>query len=150
MGKQPQEITIDGETYIFAMLKPRFSSPLLVRVLRILAPSMGKAYSGPIKLKEILDTPIDIGAAITELSLRLNEKEVQEIIDLLFTQVIHKGHGSLSNEAVIDELFSGRIKHMFKVVKTALEVQYADFLEGRDLLQAVQEESKKMIPNEMQ
>jgi len=146
MGKQPQEVTIDDNIYIIAMLKPKVASPLLVRLLRLLAPSMGKAFSGPIKLKEIFDAPIDIGAAVTELAARVNEAEVTQIIDILFTQVVHKGQGTLTNEAVVDELFSGRIKHMFNVVRACLEVQYADFLEGRDAIEAIQQTAKSILP----
>ena len=39
---------------------------------------------------------------------------------------------------------------MFKVVKVCLEVQYADFLEGRDAIQAIQDEAKKLLPKEDQ
>ena len=67
----------------------------------------------------------------------MDSDEVQDIIDILFTQVMHKGSGELSNEIAYSECFDGRQKHLFKVVKTALEVQYADFLEGEDALAVI-------------
>ena len=63
----------------------------------------------------------------------------------IFTQVMHKGSGELSNEIAYSECFDGRQKHLFKVVKTALEVQYADFLEGEDALAVIIQKAKQQM-----
>ena len=140
-----QEKEIDGELYIFTMLRPRVSISLLKRIIKLFGPTIGKTFPEAIKIKDILDANIHIGDALTEFSERLDDKEVQDMIDILFTQVQHKGEGILSNQLAFDNLFTGRIKHLFKVVLKAVEVQYADFLpEGEDPLKAIIEGSKKL------
>jgi len=149
MGRKGyQEITIDDEEYMFTMLKPRVSLSLLTKLLKLLGPSLGKAFPNTIKIKQLLDADINVGSALIELSNKITYEENQTIIDTLFTQVSHKGQGTLSNIKAYDELFSGRILHLFKVVKTALEVQYADFLEGRDALETLISKSKETLSQE--
>jgi len=144
MGKNNyQEKKIDGEFYIFTMLKPRISLSLLSRIIKIIGPPLGKAFSSKIKVKEILDAEINIGESIIELADRFNDTEIQDIIDILFTQITHKGEGALSQQPTYEKLFSGKLKHLFKVVKVALEVQYADFLEGKDALALILQKSKE-------
>ena len=142
--KEIQEITVDGEIYLFAMLKPRVSLSLLTRLIGLIGPSLGKAFPNSIKIKELLDADINVGEAIIELTKKITYNEMQDIIDILFSQVSHKGEGQLSNGQAYDNLFTGSILHLFKVIKTALEVQYADFLQGRDALEAIIEKSKEM------
>jgi hypothetical protein len=144
MGNKYYEHIIDNEKYIFYMLKPRISLSLLTKLIKIIGPGIGKAFPSSIKAKDILETDIDIGSLFHELSNKIDEKEVQEIIDILFSQVMHSGEGELLKGMAYDNLFSGRIKHLLKVVLKALEVQYNDFLAGRDPLEALVEESKKM------
>ncbi len=132
MGQKLIEKEIDGEFYIFTMLRPRVSTKLLVRFIKIIGPSIGKAFHEEVKIKEIFDINIDIGNAIMALCQNIDEENVQNIIDILFTQVQHKGKGVLSNNQAYDELFSGKLKHLFNVVKAAFEVQYADFFSGKE------------------
>ncbi|GAF85850.1 unnamed protein product, partial [marine sediment metagenome] len=44
MGKQPVEKTIDGETYLFFLLRPRISVPLLARISKMVGPTLGAAF----------------------------------------------------------------------------------------------------------
>jgi len=149
MGKNNyKEKEIDGDFYIFTLLKPRISLALLSRLVKIIGPPLGKAFPANIKIKEILDANIDIGGAVIELANRFNDKEVQDIIDILFTQVAHKGEGILSQELTYEKLFAGRIKHLFKVVSASLEVQYADFLEGKDALATILQKSREVTAAE--
>jgi len=135
MGQKFIEKEIDGESYIFTMLRPRISTKLLVKIIKIIGPSVGKAFNKEVKIKNILDINIDIGSAVMTLCERIDEDNVQNIIDTLFTQVQHKGKGILSNIQAYEELFSGRLKHLFNVVKASLEVQYADFFDGKEGLE---------------
>lgn len=149
MGQRYKEIKIDGDFYIFTMLEPKISLSLLSRLAKIIGPPIGKAFPKEVKIKEILDANINISDAIVELSNRFNDIEIQDIIDILFTQVSHKGEGPLSDEVTYKKLFSGKLKRLFKVVKAALEVQYADFLEGKDALTEIIKKSKKVTEQDM-
>jgi hypothetical protein len=148
MGKKYKEIKIGNEEYIFTMLKPRISISLLTKIIRIIGPSLGKAFPNEIKIKNILEADINIGNSIIEFSNKLDDLQIQEIINILFTQVQHKGEGKLSNELAFNNLFSGKLKHLFKVVKAALEVQYADFLEGEDALALILQKSTELANQE--
>jgi len=148
MGKKFVEKEIDGEVYTFYMLKPRISLNLLSKIVKLIGPCIGKAFPNEVKIKEILEANINIGDAVTMFADKFDDDRVQNIIDVLFSQVLHKGEGSLSDETVYSNLFSGRIKHLFKVVLKAMEVQYADFLDGKDFLATILQKSKEMkIPN---
>ena len=144
MGKKFVEKEIDGEVYIFHMLRPRISVALLSKIVRLLGPSLGKAFPNEVKIKEIFDVNINIGDAIITFSDKFDDIRVQEMIDVLFSQIQHKGEGALSDDTVYDKLFAGRIKHLFKVVFKAMEVQYADFLEGKDFLAMMLQKSKEV------
>lgn len=149
MGKKEVEREIDGEVYTFHMLKPRKSLTLLTKIVKLLGPSIGKAFSKEVKVKEILNADINIGDAVIEFSSKLDDDRVQYIIDVLLTQVIHHGKGTLSNEVAYDELFSGRLKHLFKVVTKAMEVQYADFFGDEDFLGILIRKGKEEAEKEM-
>lgn len=141
MGKRFIEKEIDGETYIFYMLKPRISLALLTKLFKMIGPGIGKAFPGKIKTKDVLDSEVDIGSLIKELSDRMSYENIIEIVDILFTQVNHKGEGNLLEGFAFDNLFSGRLSHLSKVVFAALGVQYADFLQGKDLLELITEKA---------
>jgi hypothetical protein len=144
MGRITEERIIDGETYTFTMLRPRISLRLLTKIFKLIGPPIGKAFPKEIKMKDIFDAGIDIGGSINDLAERLSDDELQSLIDILFAPILHKGKGTLTNAAAYDELFAGRMKHLFKVIGVALEVQYADFLEGDDALAAIIRKSKMM------
>lgn len=150
MGRDPSiEKEIDGEFFIFHYLPPRMSTKLLVRLLKIVGPSIGKAFpTSNMKVKDILDADIQIGSAVDTLMGKFNEDEVQDIIDILLSRVNHKGKGSLSNEATYTELFTGNLSLLFKVVGKALEVQYADFFGGKFGLKSIIEKAKLMSMEE--
>lgn len=134
MGRQPIEKIIDGEQYTFYFLDPRTSIELLTRIANIIIPSISSGYKGDININVIMDSKIDINSIVTELFKKINSNEILSIIDVLFTQVIHKGEGKLSDRIVFNKLFTGSLKHLFKVVKEALEAQYADFFDVKDAL----------------
>jgi len=146
MGKQPIEKTIDGETYLFFLLRPRISVPLLARISKIIGPTLGAAFpEKSMKISEIMDVDISIGNITKVFFEKLNPGEIQEIIDILFTQVSHKGKGPLSQENTYDDLFSGRLKHLAKVVGTSIEVQYADFFGEKSVMEGLLDKAKQDV-----
>jgi hypothetical protein len=143
MGRQPIEKEIDGEQYTFCFLNPRLSIDLLTRIAHIIVPSISSGYKGDIDINTIMDSKIDINSIVTELFKKINSNEILSIIDVLFTQVIHKGEGRLSDRIAFDKLFTGNLKHLFKVVKESLEAQYADFFGEKDALTVLEQFTAK-------
>lgn len=134
MGNQPINKIIDGENFIIAYLDPDTSIDLLCKIAEIIIPTFGAGFKGQeIDIDSLIDKKIDISLIIDQFFKKFNSTEVKSIIKTLFSQVIHKGHGSLLDQAAYNTLFSGRLKFMFKVVYACLEVQYADFFDGKDL-----------------
>ena len=126
--REPVKKTIDGEQYTFCQLPARKNMKLLTRILKIVGPALGGAVSGG-DVESIMDLDIDPGAIISQLCSRLDENEVEYIIDSLLSQVLCAGKGEVSK--VFDQHFGGRLPHMFKVVAAALEVEYGDFFGGK-------------------
>ena len=128
--REPIEKTIDGEQYTFYQLPPKKSLKLMTRLVRIIgAPisaALGDLPDGQVNLEMILESDLNLGAIVGALCDRLDENEVEAIVDALLSQVIHAGQGEVSKK--FDVLFAGRLPHLFKVLGAALEVEYGDFL----------------------
>jgi len=136
MGKEPVEKTIGKETYIFYYLAPRISTKVLVKLTKIVGPALGAVFpeDKSIKINDILDMDIKIGDAISILVDKIDADETQMIIDTLFTSIICKGRGKLSEEGVYNELFTGDLKLLFIILKESLEVQYGSFFGESNVL----------------
>lgn len=148
MGNKPINKTIDGENFIIAYLDPNTSIDLLCKIASIIVPTIGSGFKDKkIDVESLMDQEINISMVIDQFFKKFNSKEVKDIIQTLFSQVIHtgaihkdctsinstKGIGNLSDYNACIKLFSGRLKFMFKVAYVCLEVQYADFFDGKDL-----------------
>jgi hypothetical protein len=125
--REPVRKVIDGEEYTFCQLPVKQSIRLLTRIIKFIGPSLGIGIHGE-GIRSIADIEIDPGAIISNLCSRIDEQEIEYIIDALLSQVLHNGKGNL--QQVFDAHFGGRIPHLFKVVAAALEVNYGDFLGG--------------------
>jgi hypothetical protein len=130
--REPVEKTIDGEKYTFCQLPAKKSLKLLTRLVKIVGPSLGAAVGsvaeGDIDIQTVLDRHLDLGAVVAALCDRLEENEVEAIVDTLLSQVIHAGQGEVSQK--FEVLFAGRLPHLFKVLAAALQLEYGDFLAG--------------------
>ena len=133
---KPIEKTIDGVAYTFYYLKPRISFAVLSKIVKIIGPALGSTLENVpdediAKIKEG-DLDVNLGelnfSKVVKLFLEnFSTNEVQQIVDTLLEQVLYNKGNVLAH---YDDLFTGRLKHLFKVVKIALGVQYADFFEG--------------------
>lgn len=130
--RTPTEVMIDGEQYTFCQLPPKRSLKLMTRIIRIIGGPLGAALngvrSGKADFNSILDADMDFSMIVTALCDRLDENEVEAIVDELLTQVLHSGTGEVSKK--FDAHFAGRLPHLFKVLAQALKVEYGDFLAG--------------------
>ena len=87
-------------------------------------------------LEKLLDSEISLEKVIGLLCANINEDEVQSIIDSLFNQVIHKGKGHVIK--AYDELFTGNLLHLTKVLAASIGVQMGDFLAGKSAMENMQ------------
>lgn len=146
MAREAVEKTIDEEVYTFHQMKPRKSLKVLIKLFKLIGASIGKAAEGMQNkdVESILDIDIDIGAIMGLLADRLDETETEQIIDLMLEQVAHKGKGEVSN--AFDDLFTGRMSHLLKVVGAAMEVEYADFFGEGSVVQGFLKQAAVNLP----
>lgn len=138
--RKPHERTIDEVEYVMMEMNPFKSSAILTRLLKILGKPIASMISG-IDKKEgesLMNSNFDeklIGAAVEELSTRLNEKDVEKLMkDLLVKDLItYKTEDMEEFKKIANvENHFGKfgLLHLFKVVKFALEVNFGDFFGG--------------------
>ena len=140
--REPVEKIIDGERYTFCQLPPKRSLKLMMRILRIVGPTLGVAVDGVkgsvtgagVDVQSLMAADIDLARIVAVLCERLDQNEVEAIVDDLLSQTIHAGQGEVSRK--FDALFGGRLPHLFKVVYAALLVEYSDFLAAGPVLGA--------------
>lgn len=126
---------IDGREYTFYYLRPKIAFVVLSMIVKIIGPALSSVFSGMEdndieKLKkgdfDVVVKEVDFDKAVKVLLDNFHVAEVQKIIDTLLDQAFCKGYERNVNYN-FDRLFTGRLSHMFRVVKAALGVQYADF-----------------------
>jgi hypothetical protein len=136
--RNPVEVMIDGQQYTFCQLPPKRSLKLMTRIIRIIGAPLGAALnnvkSGQVDIRAMMNADIDFSVIVSALCDRLDENEVESIVDELLSQVLHAGKGEVSKQ--FDALFGGRLPHLFKVLAQALKVEYGDFLAGMPDLSA--------------
>ena len=133
--REPLERTIDGEKYTFCQLPAKKSLKLMTRIVRIIGAPIGAALGelpdgDKVSMEVLLDRNFNMGAIVAALCDRLDEDEVEAIVDTLLSQVIHEGAGEISKQ--VDTHFAGRLPHLLKVLAAALSHEYGDFLAGGD------------------
>ncbi len=133
--REPVERTIDGETYTFCQMTPTASLKLMVRIARIIGAPMGGIMGDAKVGKDILEQDIDVPGIVSSICANLDQDEVVEIVKAALSQTIHTGKGEVSKQ--FDLIFAGRLPHLFKVVGTALEVEYGDFFGGKPVFQGL-------------
>ena len=139
MRKQ-HEKTIDGVDYLMYEMNPFKSAALLSRLLKLLGKPISKIIQGVNKKegKSLMDSDFDqdmIGVAVEELTSRLHEKEIEKLMkDLVVSDLTTYKTDEMEDFKKLGNIenhfgkFS--ILHLFKVVKFALEVNFADFFAG--------------------
>ena len=128
--RNPVEVMIDNEQYTFCQMPPKRSLRLMTKIIRIVGAPLGAALNGikadQVDIAALLEADLDFSMIVTALCDRLDENEVEAIVDELLSQVLHAGQGEVSKK--FDVIFAGRLPHLFKVVGQALKVEYGDFL----------------------
>ncbi|BBO74398.1 hypothetical protein DSCW_18150 [Desulfosarcina widdelii] len=138
MGREAVVKIIDDHEYTFHQMPPKQSMKLLLRIFKIVgAPAGAVADGAKANFKSLMDADLDISRIMGALCDRIDENEVEGIVDDLLSQAICKGRGEVSRN--FDSIFKGRLPHLFKVVGAALQAEYSDFFDewsgaARDLV----------------
>jgi hypothetical protein len=132
MPRQQDTFTIDDNKYTFSQLDPRRAAKVYAFLLGRFGATVGDAIGALGKLKgfkSIQDADLDmskLGSALAKLFQSMDDDKTLEHVDTLLSSVLFEG----SNMNLDHINFQGRMKHLTKVTQKALEVNYADFLEG--------------------
>jgi hypothetical protein len=112
------------------MLPPKDSLKILMKLMKILAPSMAAMADGSKgDVKTILDQEISKGmlaGAATELCARLDEDEIMKIVEKFGEYSEADGVRLKAGHFAVH--FSGKIGRMMKWLVFCVKVQYEDFL----------------------
>lgn len=151
MQNEAQTKVISGVTYGVYMLPPRIANRMLIRIVKIVGPSLGvllEEVDEEEGLKGLMNsTKVDgafIGKVARELCARLDEKTLEGIMDT-FAEVSEVDGASMPK--VFDAHFRGKVGEMYVWFIFALEVNYSSFGNAWDIdlsqrTQATQSASK--------
>lgn len=133
--RKTHEKDIDGTLWTVNEFSATEGLRLLTRLTNLCGGPVAKALESLPKGEGILDAKIDfglLGAALTDLTQRLDEDQVVELIKRLLACTIAKEPGEKSKEAGrhFDVTFQGRYLTLFKVLGFVLEVNFKVPLSG--------------------
>lgn len=122
---------IGSHTYYVRALGSKSARGLLVRLLSTLGPVLGAAVPQGVSFREILNSNIDFGKALNELSARLKESDLDFACAVLGDATeVDIGNGRrihLTLEAQELHFCGGKLSELMKWLQFALEVQFSDF-----------------------
>ena len=114
------EREIDGEIYNISRMRPFEAHNVLMRIAVIVAP----ALAANTKSASIMDA--DLNSVVKAFCSSFDASESEAIMKAMLKNVIHKGHGQLT-EAVVNAHYVGKLPHLYKVVYAAMEVEFGGF-----------------------
>jgi len=141
--REAENKKIDGCNYVCAMMpatkaqktfvevSQRIGSPAMAMLSRAFSPSVeesGKITGG-------LDTTVEglVAEGLRIFLLELDPDTADRIIKTVMDGVLVEGDGKLTDEAVFDQHFRGRVLSMYRVFAWAMEVNYRDFSDAASL-----------------
>jgi len=132
MAKEVILETIDDVNYVFGHLTPTKAIKLLSRLSSLLGASLGATT------KKDIDGEIDLEAVLGALASRMNEDLVLALIKDSLEQV-HAGKDgrNLNCSKNFDDVFDSGLMHLFKVLKKAWEVNFADFFGDQGVIGSI-------------
>ena len=136
---------IDGHTYHITMLPGTRSWKLMLRITKILGPSLGKVVdtilqsvkgkkglTGRDVMQSLMSLKLStnfIGEVVEALCNRMEEDEVEFVINEL-RSVCFAGNKRMDDDTHFDAHFMGRPWAIMKWLGWALRIQYSDFSSG--------------------
>lgn len=134
MARQDDTVMIDNNKYLFTQLDPRRAARVYLFLTNKIGSTLGKAI-GSLKGGKILDADIDmksLGEAVEGLFSTLDDDSTLQHIETLLSSVLFNGQ-----QMNLDSLnFQGKMLHLTKVTKKAVEVNFSDFLDENNGLVA--------------
>jgi hypothetical protein len=130
---KPQTRTIDGIEYTVAPIDPEDGLPVLLRMVKMIAATLGESFKGSDSLAGFADMKldkVDIGAAVKEFTNRIAEREVVADIKTLIDGRYCSWKGAGDGGTLDLKHFQGEYDRLFKVLAFVIEVNYGRFLSG--------------------
>jgi hypothetical protein len=128
MGIESTEVEVDGISYNVTQYTGGKSIRLLVKLVKVGGKSFGYLMSMG------LDGKVDgeaIAGALDALSMNTNPDDFEKLAKEILEGVMVKGLEDVGyRKLIFDTDFSGKIGHLFRVLKAVMLFQYADFLAG--------------------
>lgn len=132
MARQEDTVMIDDKQYMFTQLGPREATKVYLWLVGLVGGLVGSGIAAVAKGKgsgSILDADVDfdkLGGALDRAFNTLDSDRTMQQLDVLLSSVLFSGQ-----RMNLDSLnFQGRMLHMTKVTRKAVEVNFSDFLEG--------------------
>lgn len=128
MSIQVETRDIDGHTYEMFQMSATKSIKVLTRIMKLIGEPIGLLSGGVETKKSVLDLELNsdiLGRALKAIAEKLDEDMILTTIKEILEPVQCDG-----KRILFETHFQGRIGHMFKVVKAALEVNYKDFFDA--------------------
>lgn len=126
MSRELKSVQIGGEEYEFEQMATKPSLKLLIRISKIVGKPLVTIAGSVLGGDKLLDTELKPGmlaAAAESLFNGMDAEEVIQIIETLTaTTVLCDG-----KKVDFNLHYEGRLEVLFKVLSTALEVQYGNF-----------------------
>ena len=150
------ERVIDDNTYIFHQLPVSLSLKILIRITKIIGPTLGSVFDGlgkdfPDTMKELMGADLEFSKITNTIFSSIDEEITVSTIKELLSKTIVDGK-NLSD--VFEVHFQRNHLHLLKVIKSGLEVEYGNFLGDGGLasviLQANKENMEKSTTQEKQ
>ena len=113
---------IDGHTYQFEQLGARQSIKVMIRLGKII----GKPFAVSVGAYQGKDKPLNtsiLSEAAASLCQSMDETETLSLLELLTAEKALCDGKKID----FDTHYEGKIPHLFKVLKIALDVQYGNF-----------------------
>jgi len=124
------EVNVNDRTFEIHHLPTLEALRIFTLLTKLVGDSLGKAIGSFKGNGNILDADVDVlGDAISLLCQRLDEKNVQDIINTILKYTFIQGEKGFEKIA-IDTHFAGRLGDLFSVVYESFKHNYADVLES--------------------
>jgi hypothetical protein len=132
--REEKQKTIDGIGYTFFRHMPKSSFKLFNRLMKIIAPTIAAGVGESTSFKDAYDKDINLADAVKVLCQRMDEQEIDNIVGIILSKVMHNGSNEKSVKAAgncrdnFDAAFINQsVVHIYKVILQALKVEYDTF-----------------------
>ena len=130
MSLKTEPVEIDGIKFETTQFPAMAAFRLMARLIKVIGPAMG-VLKGATKDTTLESLAPALGAALSNVSPDEAQSIALEILKCTTAEVGGVLIG-LTGQAPVDQVFSGRLSMLFKVLAHALKVNYGDFSEGSD------------------